>query len=296
MTINKILEKSIILLKNNNIEEPILKSKIILANCLNKNKEYLFINGEELISPKIEKIFFKKINELCNNIPLQYITNHQEFMGLDFYVDSNVLIPRNDTEVLVERVIKRVRKLQKLKLSENTQKTGNVKILDMCTGSGAIAISLAKLCKNVEITAVDNSSGALSVAIKNYEDIIPDNKIKFIKSNMFENLEKSNKKYDIIVSNPPYIETEVIKTLDKNVQNEPQIALDGGADGLDFYRIIFKNLEKFLEEGGDVFLEIGYNQAKEVTEMYKSRFEKVECIKDYSGNDRVIVGRNFIAN
>ena len=121
MTINKILEKSIILLKNNNIEEPILKSKIILANCLNKNKEYLFINGEELISPEIEKIFFKKINELCNNIPLQYITNHQEFMGLDFYVDSNVLIPRNDTEVLVERVIKRVRMLQKLKLSENTR-------------------------------------------------------------------------------------------------------------------------------------------------------------------------------
>ncbi len=296
MTINKILEKSIILLKNNNIEEPILKSKIILANCLNKNKEYLFINGEELVSPEIEKIFFEKINELCDNVPLQYITNHQEFMGLDFYVDSNVLIPRSDTEVLVEMVIKRVRELQKLRLSENTQEACNIKILDMCTGSGAIAISLAKLCKNVEITAADKSSGALSVAIKNYEDVRPNNKIEFIKSNMFENLEKYSKKYDIIVSNPPYIETEVIKTLDKNVQNEPQMALDGGADGLDFYRIIFKNLEKFLEEGGDVFLEIGYNQARTVTEIFKSRFEKLECIKDYSGNDRVIVGRNFITN
>ena len=296
MTINKILEKSIILLKNNNIEEPILKSKIILANYLNKNKEYLFINGEERVSSEIEKIFFEKINELCDNVPLQYITNHQEFMNLDFYVDSNVLIPRNDTEVLVERVIKKVGELQKLRAIENTQKTCNIKILDMCTGSGAIAISLAKLCRNVEITAVDKSAGALSVAIKNYEHIRPDNKIKFIESNMFENLEKYNKKYNIIVSNPPYIETEVIKTLDKDVQNEPQMALDGGVDGLDFYRIIFKNLEKFLEEGGDVFLEIGYNQARKVTEIFKSRFEKVECIKDYSGNDRVIVGRNFTTN
>lgn len=316
MTIKETLKKAIDLLKLQNIEEPILKSKIILSNCMLKPKEYLLIHENEELSIDIEKEFFEKIDKLCNNVPLQYITNIQEFMGLDFYVDENVLIPRSDTEILVEEVINSI------------DKTKSIKLLDMCTGSGVIAVTLAKYCNNVksldkgynniQIVAVDKSEGALNVAMKNAKLNNVQEKIKFIKSDMFEkldnllldslycgenvdntskNLKESTKnkieKYDIIVSNPPYIETEVIKQLSKDVQNEPKIALDGGNDGLNFYRIISENLVKYLKKGGNLFLEIGYNQKESVSKIFEKKFEKLKCIKDFAGNDRVIVGENF---
>lgn len=316
MTIKKTLKKAIDLLKLQNIEEPILKSKIILSNCMLKPKEYLLIHENEELSIDIEKDFFEKIDKLCNNVPLQYITNIQEFMGLEFYVDENVLIPRSDTEILVEEVINSI------------DKTKSIKLLDMCTGSGVIAVTLAKYCDNVkslgkvynniQIVAVDKSEGALNVAIKNAKLNNVQEKIKFIKSDMFEkldnllldslycgenvdntskNIKESTKnkieKYDIIVSNPPYIETEVIKQLSKDVQNEPKIALDGGNDGLNFYRIISENLVKYLKKGGNLFLEIGYNQKESVSKIFEKKFEKLKCIKDFAGNDRVIVGENF---
>lgn len=316
MTIKETLKKAIDLLKLQNIEEPILKSKIILSNCMLKPKEHLLIHENEELSIDIEKEFFEKIDKLCNNVPLQYITNIQEFMGLDFYVDANVLIPRSDTEILVEEVINSI------------DKTKSIKLLDMCTGSGVIAVTLAKYCDNVknldksynniQIVAVDKSEGALNVAMKNAKLNNVQEKIKFIKSDMFEkldnllldslycgenvdntskNLKESTKnkieKYDIIVSNPPYIETEVIKQLSKDVQNEPKIALDGGNDGLNFYRIISENLAKYLKKGGNLFLEIGYNQKESVSKIFEKKFEKLKCIKDFAGNDRVIVGENF---
>lgn len=316
MTIKKTLKKAIDLLKLQNIEEPILKSKIILSNCMLKPKEYLLIHENEELSIDIEKDFFVKIDKLCNNVPLQYITNIQEFMGLEFYVDENVLIPRSDTEILVEEVINSI------------DKTKSIKLLDMCTGSGVIAVTLAKYCDNVkslgkvynniQIVAVDKSEGALNVAMKNAKLNNVQEKIKFIKSDMFEkldnllldnlycgenvdntskNIKESTKnkieKYDIIASNPPYIETEVIKQLSKDVQNEPKIALDGGNDGLNFYRIISENLAKYLKKGGNLFLEIGYNQKESVSKIFEKKFEKLKCIKDFAGNDRVIVGENF---
>ena len=316
MTIKETLKKAIYLLKLQNIEEPILKSKIILSNCMLKPKEYLLIHENEELSIDIEKDFFEKIDKLCNNVPLQYITNIQEFMGLEFYVDENVLIPRSDTEILVEEVINSI------------DKTKSIKLLDMCTGSGVIAVTLAKYCDNVksldkgynniQIVAVDKSEGALNVAIKNAKLNNVQEKIKFIKSDMFEkldnllldslycgenvdntskNIKESTKnkieKYDIIASNPPYIETEVIKQLSKDVQNEPKIALDGGNDGLNFYRIISENLAKYLKKGGNLFLEIGYNQKESVSKIFEKKFEKLKCIKDFAGNDRVIVGENF---
>lgn len=316
MTIKETLKKAIDLLKLQNIEEPILKSKIILSNCMLKQKEYLLIHENEELSIDIEKDFFEKIDKLCNNVPLQYITNIQEFMGLEFYVDENVLIPRSDTEILVEEVINSI------------DKTKSIKLLDMCTGSGVIAVTLAKYCDNVkslgkvynniQIVAVDKSEGALNVAIKNAKLNNVQEKIKFIKSDMFEkldnllldslycgenvdntskNIKESTKnkieKYDIIASNPPYIETEVIKQLSKDVQNEPKIALDGGNDGLNFYRIISENLAKYLKKGGNLFLEIGYNQKESVSKIFEKKFEKLKCIKDFAGNDRVIVGENF---
>ena len=237
MIIKEALKKSIELLEKNNIEESILKAKIILSTLLSKPKEYLFINENQELDKSIEETFFANIHKLCNNIPLQYVTNSQEFYGLKFYVDENVLIPRSDTEILVETVIKYVKNLE--------NKNENLKILDMCTGSGIIAIILAKYCENVDITAVDKSEKALKVAIKNAKTHNVYNKINFVKSDMFENLKG---KYNIIVSNPPYIEKDVIKTLSKDVQHEPEMALDGGIDGLDFYRIINNNVDNFLEK------------------------------------------------
>ncbi len=278
MVIKEALKKSIELLEENNIEESMLKAKIILANLLSKPKEYLFINEKEKLDKQVEESFFEKINELCNNVPLQYLTNSQEFYGLNFYVNNDVLIPRSDTEILVEEVIKHIKNIKNV---EN-----NIKILDMCTGSGIIAIILAKYCENVNITAVDKSEEALNVAIKNAKIHNVYEKINFMKSDMFENLKN---KYNIIVSNPPYIEREVINTLSKDVQNEPKMALDGGIDGLEFYKIIEKNTEKFLEKGGEIFLEIGYNQKNSVSQIFSKKFDSINCIKDLNGLDRVVI-------
>ena len=278
MVIKEALKKSIELLEENNIEESMLKAKIILANLLSKTKEYLFINEKEKLDKQVEESFFEKINELCNNVPLQYLTNSQEFYGLNFYVNNDVLIPRSDTEILVEEVIKYIKNMKNV---EN-----NIKILDMCTGSGIIAIILAKYCENVNITAVDKSEEALNVAIKNAKIHNVYEEINFIKSDMFENLKN---KYNIIVSNPPYIEREVIDTLSKDVQNEPKMALDGGVDGLDFYRIINKNVDKFLEKNGQIFLEIGFNQKNSVSHIFSKKFDNINCIKDLNGLDRVII-------
>ena len=170
MTIKEALKISVELLEKNNKEESILKAKIVLANLLEKPKEYLFINENEELDKKIEQDFFEKVDKLCNNIPLQYLTHIQQFYGLEFYVDNNVLIPRADTEILVEEVIKSIKDTK-----------SDIKILDMCTGSGIIAIILAKYCKNVDITAVDKSNGALNVAIKNAKKHGVYEKIEFIK-------------------------------------------------------------------------------------------------------------------
>lgn len=245
------------------------------------NKFDLIINHNQEISK--EKIIDFKIGleKLKNHIPIQYITNHQEFMKLNFYVDENVLIPQPDTEILVEEVIKYV--------EQNSQvATIPIKILDLCTGSGAIAISLAKYIDNCEITATDISHKAIQIAKLNAEKNQVHTKINFIESDMFENI--STKDFDIIVSNPPYIETSVIPTLNKDVQKEPRIALDGGNDGLDFYRIIINNADNYLKEKGAVFLEIGYNQKNKVIEYVKQNKNDTNpiCIKDLGGNDRVI--------
>lgn len=258
----------------NKIEDENIKTKVLLKNILNVDDFYLVIHNDENQDKEIETKFINCINELIEGKPLQYITHHQEFMNLDFYVDENVLIPQPDTETLVLQAIKRIKQYE----------NNNIKVLDLCTGSGAIAISLAKEFenKNVQVYASDISSKALEVAKKN---AMQNNvQINFINSNMFENIDE---KFDIIVSNPPYVETETIKKLSKDVQQEPHIALDGGFDGLEFYKIIASEYEKYLNDNGTLLLEIGYNQKQSVTELFINR--NVECIKDLAQNDRVII-------
>ena len=278
MNIEKILRNNIEYLKKHNIENSTLKAKILLANVLNVKKEYLLINSNQELKEEDKIKYENCIKELIKGKPLQYITNKQEFMGLDFYVDENVLIPQPDTEILVEKAIE---------IAETTQKN---KILDMCTGSGCIAISLAKKINNAQIIAVDISNNALNVANKNAINNNVENKIKFINSDMFNNIEEM---FDIIVSNPPYIETETINKLEVEVQNEPHLALDGGIDGLKFYKTIANNAFKYLNENGYLLLEIGYNQQNSVTQLLQDigKYKNIETVKDLGGNYRVVIAR-----
>ncbi len=261
-------------LNEKNIEEASFKTRILLASILSCNREELIIKSEELLKKEDEKTFQNAIERISNGYPLEYITNSKEFMKMKFYVDENVLIPRYDTEILVEEAIK----ISK----ENNKK----EILELCTGSGIIAISLAKYLEDIKITATDISKKAIDIARKNANKLLQKNKIEFIKSDMFENI---NKKFDIIVSNPPYIKTEVIK--EYSLEYEPKIALDGGADGLKFYNIIIENAHKYLNKNGFLILEIGYDQKEEVIDIAKktNRYSNIYCIKDLYKNDRVIV-------
>lgn len=274
------------ILKKENVEEAEKKAKKLLEFVLKISKEEYIRNSLDEVSILKKKEYETLLNKIIQGKPLQYIINQQEFMGITFYVDENVLIPQPDTEILVEQAIKLI------------EKNAPVKILDLCTGSGAIAVSIAKHIKNdyMQIVASDISKKALDVAKKNAIQNKVENKIKFVESDMFSNLENSS--FDIIISNPPYIKTKVIQTLSKEVKNEPKIALDGGIDGLDFYRIILQQSQKYLKPNGYVLFEIGYDQGEEILNLWNNLAEKEKCklelltknpIKDFGGNDRVMI-------
>ena len=229
MKVKDVIRNFTIELNKNNIEDANLKVKLLLSYLLNIPKEFLIIHSEDELDSSIEQKFNIEIQKVLDGFPVQYIIHKQYFEGLEFYVDENVLIPQPDTEILVEETIN---------IIKENYKDKKVRILDLCTGSGAIAISIASILKkdmkiNFEITASDISEKAIEIAKRNA--INNDVEVNFVKSNLFESI---NEKFDIIVSNPPYIETNVINGLSKEVQNEPIIALDGGQDGLDFYRKI----------------------------------------------------------
>ena len=204
MTIKQALTKGMIMLKSNQIESPKLKARLLLQYVLNKKREQLIIYDNEQITVEQEKAYMQNIEKLIKGIPLQHITNSQEFMKMNFFVNSDVLIPRPDTEILVEEVIK---------LGKEKR---NPSILDLCTGSGAIAVSIAKYLPNAKVYASDISKKALEVAKINARNNEVQDKIEFINSDLFEKIEG---KFDIIVSNPPYIRTEVIK-IEENMKKE----------------------------------------------------------------------------
>lgn len=285
MKIKDILKKGIEELKKSNIEDASLKAKILLSHILDVTKEYLIVFGENEINDKISKLYLEKIELLKKHEPLQYIINNQEFMGYNFYVDSNVLIPQPDTENLVEEVISIINSLKKDFIEKNMY------ILDLCTGSGAIAISLSKILDSnrILIYGTDISEKALKIAEENAMQNC--SKVVFLKSDIFKNINKSYK-FDIIVSNPPYIETKTIEELSEEVQKEPYIALDGGEDGLYFYKEIINNAKNYLNPNGYLAFEIGYNQKKQVEELLdKNGYKNIYSKKDLSGNDRVVIAQ-----
>ena len=279
MTISELIKKGMIELKNGNIEEPKLKARLLMQYVLNKSRQYVIVNDRQELDNIKEKQYLEEIKILKKGVPIEHITHQKEFMKLSFFVDKNVLIPRQDTEILVEEVI-------------NIAKKNNAKkILDLCTGSGAITVSLAKYLPQAEITAIDISNEALKIAKKNAISNNVENQITFISSDMFTNL--NEEKFDIIVSNPPYIKTNVIKNLDIQVQNEPYIALDGGKDGLDFYKKIINESYQYLKYNGYLCLEIGFDQKIDVIELIENTesFTGTYSKKDLFDNDRIIVTR-----
>ncbi len=277
MTIKELLNQGTIMLKNEDVDGPKNKARAILQYTLKKSKEYTIIYDTKEVTQKQRDEFVKNIKRLISGEPLQYITGVQEFMKINFIVTKDVLIPQPDTEILVEEVIKIANKLD------------NPLILDLCTGSGAIAVSLAKNIPNAKIVATDISKKALEIARQNAKLNGVLNNIDYIESNLFDKIK--NIKFDIIVSNPPYIETDEIRKLPKDVRQEPTIALDGGKDGLDFYRKIFNKGNEYLNRQGYLCVEIGYNQKEAVRKIIdkKKRYVQTYCIKDLCQNDRVIV-------
>ena len=240
-----------------------------------RRSELVFINEfsqEELVQIN------KAVDQRLKHVPLAYIFGKTNFFGYDFFVSKNVLIPRLDTEILVENVI-----------SEIKLRNSQVSVLDIGTGSGAIAITVCKETGS-KTFAVDISEKALEIAKKNAELNSVD--VEFIKSNVFEEI--PNLKVDIIVSNPPYIESSEIDNLMPEVRNfEPILALDGGESGLDFYEEIIEKSIEHLNSKGKLFFEIGYNQGEKVSRLMKQKFKNVEIIKDYLDNDRVVVGEMY---
>ena len=353
--------------------------KKLLKFCLKVDDKYLIIHNIDNLDEKIVKQIFIYAERIKSGIPIQYLINEQDFMGQTFYVNKNVLIPQPDTEIVVQCAINKIKELidRKVKAKniitdniidktidkttdntdintndlidenytnvERTIRSKKIKILDLCTGSGAIGISIKKYFgESVDVTLSDISKEALDVAKLNAKNILITKKIlntknisntkknldsseeilnsseknlnssgkilsssdkieknypiensneaeydvNFVQSDMFQNI-KDN--FDVIVSNPPYIRSKLIDELDEDVKNEPHIALDGGSDGLRFYKIIKSEINNFLNKDGYLILEIGYDQKEEVQKM----FENSECIKDYAGNDRVIIWKRW---
>ncbi|MCT4585586.1 MAG: peptide chain release factor N(5)-glutamine methyltransferase [Peptostreptococcaceae bacterium] len=267
--------------KLNNISDtPSLDAEILLCNILSKDRIYLHINLIEDLKEEDFCKFKEFIKQRENNKPIAYIINEKEFMGLSFYVDKNVLIPRPDTEILVDRVI------------NEFKNQNDLKIIDIGCGSGAISISLAKYL-NAYVYSLDISKQALEIGMKNaIKNDVADN-IKFIKSDILNNF--NEEEVDIIVSNPPYIELEEYLNLEDNVLlYEPKLALLGEDNGLYFYKEISKNAKKVLKENGYIFFEIGYNQADAVSKILKENdFCDIKIEKDLSKKDRLVWARKI---
>lgn len=284
MNIKELINFGKTTLEKNKVEDAGIIARVLAQYILKMDRNKIVINENSNIEEIDKHRYYLAIIEIIQGMPLQYITNSQEFYGIQMYVNEKVLIPQPDTEILVQEVIKIIEQKNKNKEQKDME------ILDMCTGSGCIAVAIATNVQNVNVMLADVSREALEIAKVNAQHTNTTEKFKFIQTNMFENVEG---KFDIIVSNPPYIETDTIKSLDKQVQNEPLLALDGGKDGLKFYRILVNEGYKYLNKDGYLCMEIGYNQKQKVEELLKQneKYTSIYTLKDFNGNDRVVIAK-----
>lgn len=286
-TLESLLKKGTTILKNNGLEEAGLDAWLLLEYKTGKNRAYYFAHGDEPVSDETAAEYLELIGRRAGHIPVQQLTHQAFFMSYEFYVNENVLIPRQDTETLVE---------EGLKCLDDVEKP---EILDMCTGSGCILISLLLERQDAHGAGADVSPEALEVAKENASLLNVENRADLVESDLFsapyfcEKGGKEGGKYDILISNPPYIATEEIETLMEEVRlHDPRKALDGMEDGLYFYRKITEEAGEYLKPGGWLLYEIGCTQGEAVSEMLRNAgFEKVQVVKDLPGLDRVVMGQ-----
>lgn len=328
-----IMVKEILLMAESALSEagcmdPKLDAERLFQHQYNLNNTGLFLMKPKMLDQKEAEKYFDLVDFRLAGMPLQYITGSQEFMGLSFKVNENVLIPRQDTETLVETALDYMKQADigqaeesepnsdsdsdsdsvsvSVSVKGKTKKnkkikpkhTGEWKVLDLCCGSGAIGISLihysVEAGKKIKVTAADVSQKAISVAAENATKLQVEKQINFVHGDLFQPLKKRflKHKFDLIVTNPPYIKSGVIPTLQREVkEHEPMLALDGGEDGLDFYKIIMLEAKDFLEKDGVLMMEIGHDQGAEIAEIFdrNQNYSKFKVLKDLAGHDRVAI-------
>ena len=274
MTYREAVEFGTKCLTDAGVPDAALDAWYLLQMVCKIERSYYYVHGEEDITQDAQKEYEIAVQKRAEHIPLQYIIGEQEFMGLRFKVNSNVLIPRQDTETLVEQVLKIVKP--------------GMKVLDLCTGSGCVLISVLRNAPELTGMGSDISKTALLVAKENAK--LHEVDAEWVRSDLFDNITET---FDVIMANPPYIPTGEILSLMPEVRDfEPENALDGGADGLDFYRKIAGQVKDYLNPGGYVYMEIGYDQGEAVSELMRNAgFTEVEVIKDLARNDRVVKGK-----
>lgn len=266
-------------LNEHNVPDADIDAELLWLFVSKQDKMAYIMNRQEDVTETIRSSYEALIDKRSKRIPLQYITGIQCFMGYDFETTPDVLIPRFDTEVLVEQANRLIQDIHSDKMS----------VLDMCCGSGCIGLSVALMNQNIHIDLCDISDSAIALTTKNAKRLeVSDYTV--IKSDLFD---KIDKRYDMILSNPPYIESKVIDGLMPEVRDyEPRLALDGDTDGLKFYRAIIENAESYLNEKGYILFEIGNHQAHDVQQLLVDKhFEDVRVVKDLAENDRVVIGR-----
>ncbi|HHX17874.1 MAG TPA: peptide chain release factor N(5)-glutamine methyltransferase [Clostridium sp.] len=291
MLLKDVLAQGVNILNSSGNETPVFEAGVILCHVLKCQKVFLYSHDDYQLNEREYREYIEAVSKRTNGMPLQYITGHQEFMSLDFKVTSDVLIPRQDTEILVETVLEYTKPI----------KEETIDILDIGTGSGCIAVSLARYIKKSKVVAIDISQKALNIAKYNAEKNNVIDKMNFVCGDIFTGLEnilnkyneyKNNKKkFDVIVSNPPYIPSDEIASLEKQVKDfEPLKALNGGNDGLDFYKFIIEDAACFLKKQGALALEVGINQAIDVLKLMQEKYHNIKIVKDLSGIERVVMG------
>lgn len=281
MEINELIKIGVDKIKGRQYSNPVLEATLLLGKLMNVDKVYILTHGRDTVPEEIVEKYMEAIKKRSQGYPIQYIIKEKEFMGLNFYVEEGVLIPRADTEIIVEYILEYIDKIYPQE---------EIKVLDIGIGSGAIGLSIAYYKKNTFVYGVDISPEALKIASINRDRFKLEN-VKLLESDLFDKINKEEK-FHIIVSNPPYIPTGDIDKLQEEVKNyEPRIALDGGKEGIAFYRRIIPESREYLEEEGLLIFEIGYDQGKQVEAiMEQEGFKAVKILKDLQGLDRAVLG------